>query len=375
MPTLTADPALLELVAAEAADSERAGALTVETVDAIRTAGIFRSLVPAVLGGGEADPRELLATVDSIAAADGSAGWCAAIGATSGLVAGYLPTVAATELFGDADSIGAGAFAPRGELVDSGDGTEGTVRISGRWPLASGVSHATSVGLGCMHPDHGPLYAVVPRAQVDVIETWDSLGLRATASHDVTVEGLEIPAERAVALIGGTPTATGPLYSFPLFGLLALAISAVCTGIARGALADVVDLAGARRPVGSSRSLAERATTQADLAAAEGALRAARAGVAAAIEPAWISAGAGRPLTVEERLGLRLASTHAARTAVGVVDAAHRLGGASALYRGSTLERRLRDVHTAAQHMMVAPATLELLGRLLLGLETDVAQL
>lgn len=58
-----------------------------------------------------------------------------------------------------------------------------------------------------------------------------------------------------------------------------------------------------------------------------------------------------------------------------VVDAAHRLGGAGALYRGSGLERRLRDVHTAAQHMMVAPATLELSGRLLLGLDTDVGQL
>ncbi len=372
MPTIAADPALLELVAAEAAGSERAGELSAPVVEAMCAAGIFRSLVPATLGGGESHPRELWATIDSIAAADGSAGWCAAIGATSGVAAGYLPAAAAADLFGDATSIGAGAFAPRGELADAGDGT---VRVRGRWPLASGVSHATSVGLGCVHPDLGPLYAVVPRAQVEVIETWDSLGLRATASHDVAVDGLAIPAERAVALIGGTPTATGPLYSFPLFGLLALAISAVCTGIARGALADVVGLAGARRPAGSSRSLAERATTQADLAAAEGALRAARAGVVEAIEVAWTSADAGRSLAVSDRLGLRLASTHAARTAVAVVDVAHRLGGAGSLYRGSTLERRLRDVHTAAQHMMVAPTTLELSGRLLLGLETDVAQL
>lgn len=372
MVTIAADQALLDVAAAEAADSERSRELTTKTVEAIRAAGIFRSLVPAALGGGEADPRELWSAIDSIAAADGSAGWCAAIGATSGLVAGYLPTAAATALFGDPASIGAGAFAPRGKLVEAGDGA---VRITGRWPLASGVSHATSVGLGCVHPDLGPLYAVVRREQVEVIETWDSLGLRATASHDVAVEDLEVPAEQAVALIGGTPTATGPLYSFPLFGLLALAISAVCTGIARGALADLVGLAGARRPAGSSRSLAERATTQADLAAAEGALRAARAGVAAAIESAWTSATAGRPLTVAERLGLRLASTHAARTAVDVVDVAHRLGGAGSLYRGSTLERRLRDVHTAAQHMVVAPATLELSGRLLLGLDTDVAQL
>ena len=341
-------------------------------MEAIREAGVFRALVPAALGGGEVHPAELWTTIDALAAADGSAGWCAAVGATSGLVAGYLPDADARELFGDADAIGAGAFAPRGRLEESGPGS---VRISGRWPLASGISHATSVGLGCIHPEHGPLYAVIAREQVEVIETWDSLGLRASASHDVAVDGLEIPAGRAVALIGGTPLATGPLYSFPLFGLLALSISAVCTGIARGAIADLVTLAVVRRPSGSSRSLAERATTQSEVAVGEGALRAARAGVLAAIEPAWAAASAGRPLAVSDRLGLRLAATHAARTAVEVVGVAHRLGGAGSLYRGSPLERRLRDVHTAAQHMVVAPATLELTGRLLLGLDTDVAQL
>ena len=54
---------------------------------------------------------------------------------------------------------------------------------------------------------------------------------------------------------------------------------------------------------------------------------------------------------------------------------AHRLGGSGALYRGSDMERRFRDVHTAAAHMVVAPATLELAGRVLLGLEANDAQL
>ena len=93
-----------------------------------------------------------------------------------------------------------------------------------------------------------------------MIDTWDSLGLRATASHDVAVEGTAVAEERAIDLIGGTPRARGPLYSFPLFGLLAVAVSAVCTGIARGALADVAALASSRRPAGSARSLAERAS-------------------------------------------------------------------------------------------------------------------
>ena len=371
MSTRAAEAPLLALAAASAEAAETRGTLDPDLIAELRNAGIFRALVPATLGGGEVNPVTMREGIELIAAADGAAGWCAAIGATAGLAAAYLPAEVAAELFG-AQSIAAGVFAPRGRLDRDGSGDP---QLTGRWPLGSGVSHSTVVGLGCIDPARGPLYAVVPRADVEVIETWDSLGLRATASHDVAVAGLSVPEERIVDLIAGTPTAEGPLYRFPLFGLLAIAVSAVCTGIAAGALADVAAIAGQRRPAGSSRSLAERATTQESVASATATLRAASAGVDAAIEAAWRTAESGGELSVTERAGLRIAATHAAQSSVGVVDAAHRLGGAAALYRGSPLERRLRDIHTASQHMVVAPATLELSGRVLLGLETETAQL
>lgn len=360
------------LAVAGADERERTGVLDAALVEAMRAEGVFAALVPAALGGGEVEPRELVATVEALAAADGSAGWCAGVGATAGLAAAYLPPEVAAEVFARPPAIAAGVFAPRGKL-SAADGS-GTRRLSGRWPLASGISHAEVVGLGCIDPERGPLYAVVPRADVEVIETWDPLGLRATASNDVATAGLEVGEDRIVDLAAGTPTAGGPLYAFPLFGLLALSVSAVCTGLAVGALADVREAATARRPLGSSRSLAERGTTQESIAAAEAGLRAARAGVDAAIAAAWEGAQGSGPLGVEHRAGLRLAATHAAQTSVGVVDLAHRLSGSGGLYRG-VAERRLRDVHTAAQHMIVAPATFELTGRVLLGVDEDPPQL
>ena len=371
MSTRAAEAPLLSLAASSAGESESRGALDPDLIAELRDSGIFRALVPAELGGGEVNPLTMREGIELIASADGAAGWCAAIGATAGLAAAYLPTELAAGLFGR-DTIAAGVFAPRGRLEE---GAEGTRVLTGRWPLGSGVSHSTIVGLGCVDPQRGPLYALVPRADVEVLETWDSLGLRATASHDVAVTALSVPEERIVDLIAGVPSAEGPLYRFPLFGLLAIAVSAVCTGIAAGALADLASLATERRPAGSSRNLAERATTQEAVASATATVRAATAGVDAAIEAAWSAAEAGGPLSLEQRAGLRVAATHAAQSAVGVVDVAHRLGGAGSLYRGSGLERRLRDVHTAAQHMVVAPATLELAGRVLLGVETDTAQL
>ena len=362
---------LAELVAAEWEAAEAARSLTPPVMDALVEQGWMRSLVPAAYGGGEMHPAEFQAGVEELATVDGAAGWIVAVGATAGLAVAYLPAEEAGLLAADPATVHAGAFAPRGRLDPTGDDT---LRLSGRWPLCSGVEHADWVGLGCM-AEGAPVYALVPRGQVEVIDTWDSLGLRATGSHDVAVDGLPVPASRVVRLIGGAPRESGPLYRFPLFGLLAIAIAGVCTGIARGALDAAIASAAARRPAGSGRSMAERATTQERVAASEASLRAARALVASAIEDAWSRAEAGQELGTGERLGLRLAATNAARTAVAVVDTAHALGGSGSLYRGNDLERRLRDVHTVAQHMLVSPATLELEGRLLLGLDTDVAQL
>ena len=53
----------------------------------------------------------------------------------------------------------------------------------------------------------------------------------------------------------------------------------------------------------------------------------------------------------------------------------YHLAGGTSVYRRSPLQRIFRDVHVATQHMMVSPATFELTGRLLLGLETDTAML
>ena len=67
----------------------------------LAAAGLFRLCVPRAAGGLEAHPAELAAAVRELAAGDGAAAWCVAIGATSGLLAGYLPEASAREVFAD----------------------------------------------------------------------------------------------------------------------------------------------------------------------------------------------------------------------------------------------------------------------------------
>lgn len=214
-----------------------------------------------------------------------------------------------------------------------------------------------------------------PRAAFSVHDTWAVNGLRATGSDDIALDGARAPAARSASLITDAPRADGPLYAFPPFGLLALSIASVALGIAGAAIADLVDLAGGKTPMGSTRPLAARADTQARVARATAALEAAQALVAQAVGRAWDAAQAGAPITVEHRAALRRAATHATETAARVTDDMYALGGGTSVYASSPLQRGHRDVHVATQHALIGAATWELAGRVALGLDTDVGQL
>jgi hypothetical protein len=58
-----------------------------------------------------------------------------------------------------------------------------------------------------------------------------------------------------------------------------------------------------------------------------------------------------------------------------VARIAYDLGGGAAVFAQNELQRRFRDAHVATAHMMVAPPTYELAGRLAFGLDTDISQL
>ena len=380
---LAAAVALAPRIRAAAAETERQRRLSPELVHALATGGVFRMCVPRALGGGEVDPATMVETIEIIAAADGAAGWSAMIGATSGVASAYLAEEAAREIYGsDPEVVSGGAFAALGRATL----VEGGYRVSGRWPFASGCEHCAWLMGGSVVLDGGQprllpsgtpdnRLMLFPAAAVRIIDTWDVAGLRGTGSHDIAVEDLFVPAARSLSLISDRPRADGPLYAFPVFGLLALGIAAVALGIARRALDELVVLARDKTPTGSRRRLAERPAIQAELARAEAMLGAARAFLLETVDGAWTRARAAGAIDVRERARLRLAATHATLASADAVDRMYGAGGGTAVYTASPLQRCFRDIHVATQHMMVAPATLELAGRVLLGLEADTAML
>jgi alkylation response protein AidB-like acyl-CoA dehydrogenase len=346
-----------------------------DLVARLRASGLLRAGAPATVGAAEAPPAVTLRCAETVARGDASAGWCVSIGATSSLLGGWLAADGLNEVFGDPAHVAAGVWAPRGAArrVDGG------YRVSGRWAFCSGILHSDHMFGGCVVADEGPDGGTprilgLPVAELEILDTWQTSGLRGTGSHDAVANDVFVPEHRSLWLLDA-PTSDAALYRFPIFAFFALSIAAAALGNARGAIEDLRTLAAGKVGLGSSRTVAEKPGTWSAVAQAEASLRAARAFYYEAIGDAWDSARSGEAVSVEQRTGLRLAATHAVRTAADVARGMYDLGGGSAIYEDSPLQRRFRDAHTATAHFQVNAATWELTGRLLLGQPTETAML
>jgi len=357
-------------------ETERQRRLADDLVARLRASGLMLAGAPREVGGLELAPGLALRCAEKIARGDASAGWCVSIAATSSLLAARLPAESRAELFGDPQRIAAGVWAPRG----NGRPVDGGIVVSGRWPYCSGIAHSDVFFAGCIVDSEregakpAPSVIAIPRDELEIADTWHTLGLRGTGSHDTVADELFVPAARVFSLLDG-PLLDRPLYRFPIFGYFALSIGAAALGNARGAIDEFAALAAHKVGQGSTRTLAQRPATHAAVAAAESSLRGARAMYYEAIEAAWAAAQKEEPVPVALRNGLRLAATHAVRSSADVVRALYDLAGGTAIYDDSPLQRRFRDAHTATAHFQVNEASRELPGRILLGQEADTALL
>jgi alkylation response protein AidB-like acyl-CoA dehydrogenase len=342
-----------------------------ELVAVLGESGLLRAGAPAEVRGLELPPGVALRCAEAVARGNASAGWCVSIAITSSLLVAYLPASSRDALFGNGRSVAAGVWAPRGTART----VEGGVVVSGRWPFCSGITHADMMFAGCLVDDQRvPSVVALPKVDLEVLDTWHTLGLRGTGSHDSVAEEVFVPSDRVFSLFNG-PVVDRPLYRFPVFGFFALSIGAAALGNARGAIDDLTELACAKKGLGSTRTLAERPATQAAVATAESALEAGRALYYQGIETAWHASQGGDGVSVEARNRLRLAATHAVRTSADVVRDMYDLAGGTAIYDSSPLQRRFRDAYTATAHFQVNEASRELPGRILLDQPADVAML
>ncbi len=364
---LRAARAFADEIRAGAARAEAERRQSPELMSRFAAAGLFGVCVPKSLGGSELAARDVLRVIEEVSRADGAAGWCVMIGATTGVLAASLPESFAREIYGgNPRVVTGGAAAPLGRARAA----DGGHRVTGRWPFGSGCQHSDWLVGGTIMSETETRLMFFARDQVEILDTWHTGGLRGTGSHDFQVSDAFVPEGRSV-VVGAKPRFDAALYRLPMFGLLALGVCAVTLGIARRALDELVELAGAKVPTGSRRSLANRSVVQRQVGEGEAALRSARAYVYESVESARVSTARGDSLSVETLADLRLAAANAAWSAARAVDLAYHAAGGTSVYDASPLSRCFRDVHVATQHIMVAQPIFEVVGRVTLGLPVE----
>ena len=364
---------LLPTIRARRDEIERARSMPRDLMEEVSRLGIFSMGVPRALGGQEAVPLEMMRTIETIAAADGSAGWCAMVGMANNVSAGYMPEAGAREVFANPDAPTAGLAAPAGAAVPA----EGGLRVTGRWSFASGITHCDWAWAGCLIMEggkprmtsHGPdiVHLCMPVTDLDIHDTWHVSGLCGTGSHDFSAEDVFVPDRRVFKLLDPAGHRPEPLFRMPPLPLFVFQLVSVSLGIARGALDDLAEVAQTKVPSMRTAVLADAPVAQVEIARAEAALGGARAFVHERVEDMWRTVcDGGTPSNRQLALG-RLAALHAVETAANVTRTANTLAGGSSIYLKSALQRHARDAEAITHHFTVAPHIWEDAGRVLLG--------
>jgi alkylation response protein AidB-like acyl-CoA dehydrogenase len=374
---LHAVQALAPRLLATSDEIEAGRSLTEPLVQALVDAGLYRMFLPRALGGGEIDPLAYFDVIAALAQVESAAAWSVLISTSTmtGMVRG-LPDEMLSRMFtSPRQAVTAGSGPPKGRAVE----VPGGYRLTGRWTQGSNILIARWIHVGChlydgerprLGPEGKPIYlrCVLPASQAEPVDTWTTTGMRGTGSHDFTVTDVIVPDER---VHGASEESSRPQALYRFVGWTHVAHAAIGLGIARVAIEELVGLAGGKHATwhASEGRLATRTTVQAKVAQAEALVGSGRAYVREATRDAWETVERGEPLSPEQRAVYRLAIAQAMANAVQAVDLMYSVGGATSIYAASRLDRCLRDIHTAAAHVWVAPDTYELAGRLLLGLD------
>jgi alkylation response protein AidB-like acyl-CoA dehydrogenase len=373
---------LAPLIRANADEIERNRELPRPLFEAIADAGMFHLAVPRAIGGSEIDFPTYVRVLEEIGGADASTGWAVNQGATYATMSARMAPHVAREIWIDTPrSVVANTPGPSAKAIV----VDGGYRVSGRQPFSTGCRHASWIAAHATVIEDGEprlkdgkpeaLYLLVPVAQVELLDTWHTRGMRGTGTHHFEVKDVFVPAERTVRPSGAPILTGGARYKIPFTLSFAAGDAAVALGVARSALNALYELAGSKTPRYVQGLLRDQPIVQFSVGQSEAAVRACRAFLMEAVDDIWHEATSAAPVSLERRAALRLATTHAIRSAAQVVDSVYSAAGATAAFEGNLIQRLFQDIHVITQHVQGRLAHYELVGRYRLGLPIDETRL
>jgi alkylation response protein AidB-like acyl-CoA dehydrogenase len=373
---------LAPLIRSSAPETDAQRELPRPLFEAMADAGLFRLALPRTLGGFEMDLPSYIQVIEEIGRADASTAWVTNQVSIFATYAARMETAAARAIWIDT---------PRSVVANTPQANAqaivvpGGYRVTGRQGFSTGcrhaswlAAHATVTEQGRPRLDDGQpemRYCFVPRAEAQLLDTWQVRGMRGTGTHHFAVDDVFVPEDRTVKSVTAPLVEQGPLYRLPRTLVFASGDAAVALGTARSCLAAFMELASTKTPRAMDALLRDQPMIQSEVGRAEARLRSGLAFLREAVREIWDAVVAHGAVTLEQRAVLRLATTDGIRTAVSVVDMVYNMAGATAAYESSPIQRHFQDVHVMSQHLQARQAHYELVGRHWLGLKIDESRL
>jgi len=342
-------------------------------IDELVDNDMFRLLLPKRFKGQQLDLLEYVEIIQGFAQADGSTAWCLNQNNVLSTFAGVMPTSLADEIWSNKRSILANGPPVWFELKKS----KGGYKLSGEWRLSSGFSHANWLLALVSENDTAQTlqssataqYMVIPKSQIEPIYDWNVNGLRGTGSNSFKADNLFVPEERAFkdSEAGKVTEAFNGINRSILF---ASGFAFVALGIARASLDETFKIARKKRPQGKTL-LRDQELIQNQIGQAEAIWRSSKALLVANISDLIESAKTEGGPDVDDRIAVRLASTHAIRSSAQIVDTTYNICGSHAVYNSNPIHTRFQDIHAITQQIQGRLEHYSTVGQHLMGIKTE----
>jgi alkylation response protein AidB-like acyl-CoA dehydrogenase len=355
-----------------------------EVIDALTRSELMRLSIPKRYGGLGTDMRTMLVVSAAVAEGDGSTAWLVTLVNVCNWLTSLFPEQAQQEVFADPDARVTGVLTPSSTAVK----VDGGWRVTGRWYYNSGSWHSTWAVLGVpLTSDSGEVVdqglVLVPRADLEIEDTWFVTGMRGTASNCLIAEDIFVPAHRVLsvpaAIAGDYPAehTDEPLTRSAFVPVLALVLTGPQIGLGRAALKYVIEKAGKKAITYTFyETQAESTAFQLQIAEAANKIDTAylHAVRAATDIDAWASDGEYPALL--RRARVRADTGVAVQSVLAALQILLDAHGAASFAEVSPLQRIWRDANTAGRHAVAVPQIgFEVYGKALLGVESQITPL